>query len=201
LKPAQKVIVPFAAFQDDPDVTAASRTMSFSLSFGSLVQHRPINNDREDVLQADGWLAAHFPTGHIPQNRYIKRAQLAPLEHMQSDPAAVAMLFQHVPYLWGGDSTFGIDCSGLVQQCLMACGITCPRDSDMQEAHFPHIGPADRKRGDLVFWKGHVGMLLDPATLIHANAYHMAVTIEPLEQAIERIGQKEFGDVTAYARP
>ena len=201
VKPAQKVIVPFAAFLDTPDVKTALGVQSQPLSFGSLVRHQPINNEREDELEAAGWLCAHYPTGHISDARYIKRAHLAPLEHMQTDPAEVAMLFHHVPYRWGGDSTFGIDCSGLVQRCLVACGIRCPRDSDMQEAAFPHIDPNERQRGDLVFWKGHVGMLLDPDTLIHANAHHMAVAIEPLAQAILRIGKKEFGDVTGYARP
>lgn len=136
-------------------------------------------------------------TGH----GYIPHQHVAPLDRRDNDPAAIAERFLGTPYLWGGNTGTGIDCSGLVQLALCASGRACPRDSDMQQSAFPHINPNERQRGDLVFWKGHVGMLLDPDTLIHANAHHMAVAIEPLAQAIARIAQKEFGDVTGYARP
>ena len=117
------------------------------------------------------------------------------------DAADVAQSFLGTPYLWGGDSRAGIDCSGLVQAAILACGKPCPRDSDMQSGAFVPVGRGDLRRGDLVFWKGHVGMLLDETRLIHANAHHMAVAIEPLDHAVARIRAKEFGDVTGYARP
>ena len=138
---------------------------------------------------------AETPDGFVP------RAHLTPLSDPPTDPAAVATLYLGTPYLWGGNSRLGIDCSGLVQAALLTCGTPCPGDSDMQEKAFDHIDPATRRRGDLVFWNGHVGILLDEKTLIHANAHHMTVAVEPLDRAIARIGQREFGAVTAYARP
>jgi cell wall-associated NlpC family hydrolase len=108
----------------------------------------------------------------------------------------VAERFLHVPYLWGGKTSLGLDCSGLVQIALTAGGIACPRDSDMQEAALdasPVSSDAlsrdffDLRRGDLLFWKGHVALARDAHTLIHANAFHMAVAIEPTAEAVARI--------------
>jgi cell wall-associated NlpC family hydrolase len=105
---------------------------------------------------------------------------------------AVAEKFLGVPYLWGGKTGLGLDCSALVQIAAAACGVICPRDSDMQEATLgmplPHgTDPSNLQRGDLVFWKGHVAIVRDATTLLHANAFHMAVAIEPIRDAIDRI--------------
>jgi cell wall-associated NlpC family hydrolase len=128
-----------------------------------------------------------------PSGVYLPAAHLAPLDAYEADFVAVAERFVGVPYLWGGKTALGLDCSGLVQIALTACGIVCPRDSDMQQAALgvPVTTAADfsdLRRGDLVFWKGHVAMVRDRARLLHANAFHMAVVIEPLAEALARIG-------------
>jgi cell wall-associated NlpC family hydrolase len=123
--------------------------------------------------------------GHIPLRH------LAPLDAAESDYMAVAERFVGAPYLWGGKTGLGLDCSGLVQVALTACGIPCPRDSDMQQQALGHALPdaswSNLQRGDLVFWKGHVGLMRDAATLLHANAFHMAVAPEPIAEAVARI--------------
>ena len=124
--------------------------------------------------------------GHVPL------VHVRPVAEPESDFVAVAERFLGAPYLWGGKTSLGLDCSGLVQVALIACGVACPRDSDMQERALgaPVAAAADGsglKRGDLVFWKGHVAIVRDPATLLHANAHHMAVALEPLAGAIVRI--------------
>ncbi len=120
---------------------------------------------------------------------FIPTVHLAPLDAQAQDPVDVALRFLGVPYLWGGRSSLGIDCSGLVQTALMACGIPAPRDSDMQErglgAELPLDGPF--RRGDMLFWPGHVGLVENGETLLHANAFHMAVSRENLADALVRI--------------
>jgi hypothetical protein len=133
---------------------------------------------------------------------WIVSAHLAPIGVFASDPAEVARGYLGAPYLWGGRSSLGLDCSGLVQQSFYACGRACPRDTDQQQAAFTRSAPAEAlERGDLVFWKGHVGMMLDATRLIHANAHHMAVTIEPLADVAARIRAGGSGDPTAFRRP
>lgn len=142
-------------------------------------------------------------TGRFLQTNlgFIPARHLAPLGVHPGDPAAVADLFLGTPYLWGGNSRFGIDCSGLVQAALLACGTPCPGDSDMQEAELGSPAPAaDYRRGDLLFWRGHVAMVRDADTLIHANAHDMAVAIEPIAAAIARIAAQGDGPVTAHKR-
>lgn len=133
---------------------------------------------------------------------FIPAAHIAPVAETQTDPVAVAELFLGTPYLWGGNSRFGIDCSGLVQAGLLACGIPCPGDSGDQEQA---VGTALQEgsepvRGDLLFWKGHVAWVSGPNMLLHANAYHMAVAYEPMDQAIARIMAQGDGPVTAHKR-
>ena len=118
------------------------------------------------------------------------------------DFVAVAELYLNAPYLWGGRTSDGIDCSGLVQSALTAAGIASPRDSDMMEAALGSPVAADGAlgRGDLVFWKGHVGVMRDAETLLHASGWHMAVTSEPLIQARSRIAASGGGDITSVLR-
>lgn len=116
------------------------------------------------------------------------------------DYVAVAARFLETPYLWGGRSGFGIDCSALVQLALMMVGQAAPRDSDMQSVFGAEIAPEDLRRGDLVFWKGHVGIMEDTETLLHANGHTMTVARESLARAVERIGWL-YGQPTGYRRP
>ncbi len=107
------------------------------------------------------------------------------------DFVAVAERFLETPYLWGGRTSLGLDCSALVQLSLAACGVRVPRDSDQQAASLGQVLPegldGERQRGDLVFWKGHVGILADAETLLHASGYQMEVVAEPLDEALARI--------------
>lgn len=118
------------------------------------------------------------------------------------DFVAQAERFVGVPYLWGGRSARGIDCSGLVQVALIASGRPAPRDSDMQAALLGADVPAKTpfRRGDIVFWKGHVGIMRDRETLLHANAHHMAVVSEPLAAVVARVAASGGGAVTARRR-
>jgi cell wall-associated NlpC family hydrolase len=130
---------------------------------------------------------------------YVARAHLAP---RPGDATAQAERFLGAPYLWGGRSAAGLDCSALVQLALAATGVTAPRDSDMQAALLGEALPPDEalRRGDLVFWKGHVGFVADDGVLVHANAHHMAVAREPLAEAEARIAASGGGPVTARRR-
>lgn len=134
------------------------------------------------------------------QSGWFVEAHLAPIGIFEADPVAVAERFLGAPYLWGGRESLGLDCSGLVQQALMACGRACPRDTDQQEALGGAVQSPDLARGDLVFWKGHVAMMLDSARIIHANAHHMATAIEPLAEARARYVAGGVGEPTAYRR-
>jgi cell wall-associated NlpC family hydrolase len=136
---------------------------------------------------------------------YFWSRSLAELSVREPDAVAVAERFLETPYLWGGRTSEGVDCSGLVQTALGAAGIASPRDSDMQEAGLGEpVAVDDPKaplaRGDLIFWKGHVGIMRDPVTLLHANGWHMRTVSEPLAQARERIAASGGGQVTGIRR-
>jgi Bacterial dipeptidyl-peptidase Sh3 domain/NlpC/P60 family len=134
------------------------------------------------VRRIEGALAVTDSNGFVPA------CHLKPIDSSEPDFVAVAERFLDVPYLWGGRSSLGIDCSGLVQLTLSASGVACPRDSDMQENALGVAVPlAELRRGDLVFWKDHVAIARDATTFIHANAFHMAVAFEPVRKAIARI--------------
>ncbi len=135
---------------------------------------------------------------------YVPARHLVSIDERERDFVAVAERFLGAPYLWGGKTSLGLDCSGLVQVALGACGIACPRDSAVQEqalgrALSPSIELAKLRRGDLVFWQRHVAIVRDAASLVHANAFHMAVAFEPIAQAIARI-RAAGSEVTSMRR-
>lgn len=167
--PTHKVVVPRTFGFPGPDIKLPPMTalpMSARLTI--------VRQDERFAVNRFGW---HFPVHHV-----------APLAAKQSDFVAVAETLLSAPYLWGGKSSLGIDCSGLVQISLQVCGMACPRDSDMQEqALGKPVSLGELRRGDLVFWKGHVAIARDGETLIHANAHHMMVAVEPVAAAVARI--------------
>ena len=131
------------------------------------------------------------PEGQDARVAFIPAAHLRALDRPEPDPVAVALRFLGTPYYWGGNSGFGIDCSGLVQAAHLACAVPCPGDSDLQGRHLGHpLAPrAQMRRGDLLFWPGHVALAVEADVLVHANAHHMAVVQEPVADAIARIGE------------
>ncbi len=135
-----------------------------------------------------------------PSGAYVPTAHLTPTGIYEPDFVAVAGRFLGVPYLWGGKTAQGLDCSGLVQVALTACGISCPRDSDMQEQALGTAADvSDLRRGDLIFWKGHVAIARDRSSLLHANAFHMAVATEPAGDVIARI-RSAGSEITSVRR-
>lgn len=134
---------------------------------------------------------------------WVYEAHLSGLEDFATDAVAVAEQFLHAPYQWGGVESLGLDCSGLVQTAYKAAGLRVPRDSYMQrEIGAPiHVDASlsGLQRGDIVCWKGHVGLMTDPVHLLHANGYHMAVAREPLAAAVDRIGSA-YGPILTIRR-
>ena len=163
------------------------------------IKSRPVGLYSLNALTAVEATEGRFSKGE--GTGWFVTAHLAPIGVALSDYVAVAQGYLGAPYQWGGRESLGLDCSGLVQQALAACGQAIPRDTDLQLAFFPAIEAGERRRGDLVFWKGHVAVLLDADTILHANAHHMAVAVAPLAEAIARVEAAGGGPVTGWRRP
>lgn len=130
---------------------------------------------------------------------FIHKRHLTPFDTYENDFVAQAERFLGLPYIWGGNSSDGLDCSGLVRSALRLCGQDAPRDSSQQVHMGTSVMDKPRQRGDLVFWKGHVGIMQSATQLFHANAHHMSVASEPLSEAVSRI-QDSAGPVTDIRR-
>ena len=160
-----------------------------------------------DLLSLNSQLCAAGAEGPFLQLKtggFIISAHTSPKGEYAGDFVAIAENFAGTPYLWGGKTSLGLDCSGLVQLSLAACGKTVRRDSDMlqeQTGTEITITPelAGLQRGDLVFWSGHVGIMCDDRTIVHSNGFHMATVIEPLKLARDRISSL-FGEITTIKR-
>jgi hypothetical protein len=150
------------------------------------------------VGEAKGYL-------ELADGGWIYAKHLSPLGWREPDPVRTAERLLGVPYLWGGRSPWGIDCSGLVQLALACSGVPCPRDSDMQREEAGELvsrtgRDLDYQRGDLVFFPGHVGLMLDGSRLIHATAFTMTVTVEPLDDVVLRVDPTRAGGILAVRR-
>jgi len=177
--PTHWVTAPSSTTYQEADLKSPDRGQ---LTFASQLQVMSVQND-----------FAQTELGFVPM------VHLSPCHDHFADPCEIAAFFLGTPYLWGGNSRWGIDCSGLIQAAFLACGQPCPGDSDQQMSLGAPAKPPYR-RNDLLFWKGHVALVCDPATMIHANAHTMAVNLEPIKDAIPRIANSGDGPVTAHRR-
>jgi cell wall-associated NlpC family hydrolase len=152
-----------------------------------------------DLLSLNAFITARAEEGRfraLECGGYVVARHTLPVGEMADDPVAIAETFVGTPYLWGGRTSIGLDCSGLVQLAAEAAGLSAPRDADMQAAELGEPvswrDGAELSRGDLVFWDGHVGIMTSGTQLLHANAHHMAVELEPFVAAKERIKQAGY---------
>ncbi|TVP74039.1 MAG: peptidoglycan endopeptidase [Rhodobacteraceae bacterium] len=191
--------LPFAALGADHEVThrvSACATHLYSAP--------DLKSPEIAALSLNSTVCITGRTGRFAQTddgQWLPEQHLTPIAEPAHDPVSVAESLLGTPYLWGGNTASGLDCSALVQLALHACGQPCPGDSDLQEAA---LGPrlpdhTPPQRGDLLFWRGHVAWVSDPDTILHANAHTMSTAYESLLPAIARIAQES--PVTSHIRP
>lgn len=142
----------------------------------------------------------------LSEGGWVFQRHVSPIASFETDHCAIALKFLGTPYLWGGRTSQGLDCSALVQLSLMRCGINVPRDSDMQENTIGREAIcehdlSDLRRGDIVYWKGHCGIWIDPSAFIHANATDMSVAIQPLNRILKHVAQATGDDTPRVRRP
>lgn len=189
--------VDLAEGQPEPEhVVAVARTFAYAAPD---IKAPPLMALSLNALVGALGVEGRFHT--IASGGYVLSEHLVAIGTLAEDFVAVAEQFVGVPYLWAGRDSLGIDCSGLVQAALLRSGVRCPRDSDMQEATLGQRldSGAKLQRGDLVFWRGHVGIMIDADRLLHANATHMRTVIEPFDEAVARIAAAH-GEVTSIRR-
>lgn len=197
--------IPAAAVRRGPLLTPTHRVQTLGTFVYSVpniktapILHLPMNA-MLSVVDSDDRFA------RLQGGVFVIARHLAAIDRPARDFVEIAERFIGSPYLWGGCTRIGIDCSGLVQTSLLAANISAPRDSDMQRDELGMPVPVtveldDLERGDLVFWKGHVGIMVDGVMLVHANAHHMMVVTEPLPEVAVRIAKAGGGDVIAIKR-
>jgi hypothetical protein len=171
------------ALGDLPAATHWVKTTGTHLYPEPRVQSReimPLPMGAQICVSAQNGGFAETPSGFVPL------PHLSPKGQYLTDPAGVAEQFLGTPYLWGGNSRAGLDCSGLVQMSLRACGIDAPADSDLQQDLGSDVSD-DLQRNDLIFWRGHVAIVVDADRLIHANGDTMSVAYEGISDCIARI--------------
>lgn len=181
--PTHKIIAASSLAFTKPNIKSPNPT---GLSFGARVT---ITGEENSFLKTDTDL-------------FVPNAHLSPIGTHATDPVTEAEKLLNTPYLWGGNSSDGIDCSGLVQIALRACGQFAPGDSDQQRDQLGTVLPENTipQRGDLFFWKGHVAWVVNAETLLHANAHHMATAYEPLHDTLSRILATENSPLLAHKR-
>jgi hypothetical protein len=185
-------------------LTATAAVSHWVASVGTHVYAAPKVQADCDVMPMGARLQVIAQAGIFAEveGGFVPASHLRAIGDWLQDPVAVAEAFLGTPYLWGGNSRAGLDCSGLVQMALHACGQPCPADSDLQQALGRALAEAEpMQRGDLVFWRGHVAMMVDDRQMIHANGHTMSVAHEGLAEARARIAASGGGPVTALRRP
>ena len=171
---SHRIVVLSSHFYSFPDIKSPAR------------QGPTLGGEFRAIAEANGFL-------EVEGEGFIPSRQAKQLADRPTDFVSVAEKFAGAPYLWGGKTCFGIDCSGLVQVAIQEAGRECSRDSDQQELEFTNQieDNRSRRRGDLAFWKGHVGIMIDADNLLHATAHGMAVVVEPFSRVRNRIDSLE----------